>query len=163
MSIKNIFENEKIVYEYLNSEEGQENIDTLTEWINEVKKDKENFVKWAIGTIKENEALLNAKKDYAKEILQSSKVLENKNDRLKNICDVFMKALEIDKIETEAGKISYRKSSSVEIIDENLIPNEFIKIIEEKKIDKLAIKEALKDKEVTGCKLNIKYNIQIKG
>jgi hypothetical protein len=55
-----------------------------------------------------------------------------------------MKAFNIEKLDTELNKLSYRSSSSVEIQDENLLPAEFFRIVPESKSpDKNAIKNAI--------------------
>ena len=75
------------------------------------------------------------------------------------------KRQDIKRVDTPIGKITLRKSPrSVEILDENAIPEEFIKIETVKKIDKVAIKEKLQMNEnIEGVKLaEEKYNISIK-
>lgn len=59
-------------------------------------------------------------------------------------------------------KISYRKSSSVQILDETKIPKEFITIVKDKKIDKKALKEYLKTHKSKGACISDNVNIQIK-
>jgi len=56
-----------------------------------------------------------------------------------------MQSFQKDKLETNLYKISYRKSESVEIINEEMIPQEFMKEKTTVAPDKTAIKEALKN------------------
>jgi hypothetical protein len=66
--------------------------------------------------------------------------------------------------ETDFIKLSFRKSESVQIVDENLIPADFWAVkIPEATVDKTAIKEAIKGGlEVPGAEIKVSQNIQIK-
>ena len=60
-------------------------------------------------------------------------------------------------------KISFRKSESIEITDEESIDKQFIKEKISTTIDKTAIKKAIKDwLEVKGAELKTNNNLQIK-
>lgn len=59
------------------------------------------------------------------------------------------------------SSISYRKSTSVLIDDESLIPDKFKHKEVTYKIDKNEIKKALKTEDVAGCSLHTNYNIKI--
>lgn len=66
-----------------------------------------------------------------------------------------------EKFEYAIGKISWRKSESVRIVDETAIPEEFIKI--ERSPKKKDIKDAIKKGfAVTGAEIEENQNIQIK-
>ena len=61
------------------------------------------------------------------------------------------------------SKISYRKSTSVEVYDMEKLPKEYIKTKIETSPDKVAIKSAINDgKEINGAKLVTNYGIQLK-
>ena len=67
------------------------------------------------------------------------------------------------KIEAGTFTLSIRKSESVKIIDESLIPEQYKEIVETEKIDKNAIKADLKSEiEIPGAELEKKDNLQIK-
>ena len=67
------------------------------------------------------------------------------------------------KFETAKTSLSFRKSSVVQISDELLVPEEFMKIKTEKKPDKTAIANWIKSGNfVPGCELIEKQNLQIK-
>lgn len=99
-----------------------------------------------------------------------------KRDWLKNRVDNFIRRQFTDEngnLDTEGlnkykltlphSKISYRKSTSVDVYDLNAIPKEFIKVKTETSADKTAIKSAINDgKEVSGAKLVTNYGIQLK-
>ncbi len=68
-------------------------------------------------------------------------------------------------IDTPNGKLSIRKSSSVDIVNESVIPEEYLntRTIVETKPDKNKIKEALSNSiEVPGCIIKINDNLNLK-
>lgn len=76
--------------------------------------------------------------------------------------ETLLRELNGEKMKETEFTISYRKSESVEIQDEGLLPMDYL-IEQPAKIDKAGIKEALKSgKEVAGAVLVEKQNIQIK-
>jgi sulfite reductase alpha subunit-like flavoprotein len=88
--------------------------------------------------------------------------LKNKKAaRLKDYLSVIVG--EGNKFELPEAKISWRKSEATFIKDENAIPEKFITIVTEKKIDKVAIKNAIKSgEEVSGAEIITRNNMQIK-
>lgn len=88
---------------------------------------------------------------------------EKELKRMDNFINFLMQSFQKDKLETNLYKISYRKSESVEIINEEMIPQEFMKEKTTVAPDKTAIKEALKNwAEVPGATIKINNNLQIK-
>lgn len=88
---------------------------------------------------------------------------EKELKRMDNFINFLMQSFQKDKLETNLYKISYRKSESVEIINEEMIPQEFMKEKTTVAPDKTAIKEALKNwAEVPGATIKINSNLQIK-
>ena len=80
---------------------------------------------------------------------------------LKNYLTTALKMRNMSKFESTKNKITFRKSESVEIIDESKIDIGFLRVKFEP--DKTKIKESLKKgKNVEGCELVTKTNIQIK-
>lgn len=76
-----------------------------------------------------------------------------------------MKLFGIDEVNKNNLRLFFRKSKSVEIQDEALIPAEYLTIIpEQKRPDKVAIKAAIDkmDVEVPGATVVEKKNLQIK-
>lgn len=111
-----------------------------------------------------------------KRLTAEKKAREAKREWLKNRVDYFVVRQFIDengnidfegihkyKLELPHSKISYRKSDSVEIVDFDKLPEEYIKTKIEKNPDKVAIKNAIKNGEkINGAKIVTNYNIQIK-
>lgn len=74
-----------------------------------------------------------------------------------------MLSYNIEKIETPIGKLSFSNSEAVEIFDESLIDEKFIKEKVEKTISKTEIKKAIKaGEEVQGARIIKNKNLQIK-
>ena len=86
---------------------------------------------------------------------------ESKYTKLAEYVIYVMNTLDKAKIETEIGNYALRKSTKVEILDEKLIHEEYFNISIDKTVDKVALKEVLKSKEIPGVKLSIGYNLNI--
>ena len=88
---------------------------------------------------------------------------EKELKRMDNFINFLMQSFWKDKLETNIYKISYRKSEAVEIINEQAIPQEFMKEKTTIAPDKTAIKEAIKSwQEVPWASIITKQNLQIK-
>ena len=111
-----------------------------------------------------------------KRLQSEKKARENKKEWLKRRVDYFIKRQFTDdngnldgenlnkyKLDLPHSKISYRKSNSVDIVDFDNLPEEYVKIKTEKSPEKVAIQNAIKEgTNVKGAKLITNYNIQIK-
>lgn len=107
---------------------------------------------------------LNAEKDAVKAekdaFASRQKALENRIDSLKSWLTF---ATEGQKFSSPKCQVSFRRSESVNVLDPELIPAEYMVITVEKKPDKVTIKEQLKNGfAVPGCSLETKQNIQIR-
>ena len=99
-----------------------------------------------IGYTKNIELTINAMKEEEDRIASNRKTLENKLTRFKQYVKECMENNGITKIETELGTLSIAKSPvSVEIVNEEAIPNNFKQEIITVKIDKTKIKENFKE------------------
>lgn len=86
------------------------------------------------------------------------KAIDNLKERLSDAMQHFG----IDEIKAPTMKLSFRKSESVEIADEKLIPVKYL-IEQPAKVSKSAIKDAIKSGEsVNGAFIQVKFNLQIK-
>lgn len=136
---------EQTVADTLEAIGADEKIDSYCKIIENYKSD--------ISGIDEAIARLKARKERA----------EKNIDRMKTALDGFMQATRQDKAKTKLFTVSYRPSTAVEVLDESLIPKEFIKIKTTTAPDKAAIKKILDNGgTVEGCKLLKNKNIQIK-
>ena len=97
-----------------------------------------------------------------KRLQQLKKVRKNTADRLKEAVKDSMISNDIEEFKTSTHIIKFRKSESVNILDENKIPAEFKVIKSEIKIDKIGLKKALKNGDVSGAELSQNKNLTIK-
>jgi len=83
--------------------------------------------------------------------------------KIESLSEWLTNALNGEKFETPKVKVSFRNSEAVEIVDERLIPKDYMRIKTEEAPDKTALKELLKTNiQVPGCRLVKNKNIQIK-
>lgn len=91
------------------------------------------------------------------------RVRNNTIKRLKTVLSESMQQFEVEELKTPTLKINFRKSQTVEIIDEDLIPKEFKTVKVTTSISKAEIKKAIKNGElVVGADLKNHKNLQIK-
>lgn len=84
-------------------------------------------------------------------------------DRMKESVSNAMQAFNVDKIDTAIMKIFFRKSESLEVENDDLVPEELKLSRVVVNPDKVRIKKMIKDgEEVPGCKIVSKLNLQIK-
>jgi Siphovirus Gp157 len=101
--------------------------------------------------------------DEIKRLSQIKKVRQNTAERLKNVLKITMQGFNIPEIDTPTMKINFRKSSSLEITDEDLIPKKFVTIKQTSTIRKADIKKAIKEgEEIAGARVVENQNLQIK-
>ena len=111
---------------------------------------------WIKNLEAEKEAVKHEKDNFA----DREKRLGKKIDSLKGYLTY---ALDGQKFSTPKVAVSFRKSESVHVTDEYLIPDEYKIFTVVKKPDKGVIKDALKKgKEIMGVELVEKRNVQIK-
>lgn len=99
-----------------------------------------------IGYVKNSEYLLNSIKEEEKRLADMRKAGEVKLEKFKQYVKENMEKLGLEKIPTELGSLSIAKNPmSVEIEDEDEVPNEFKQEVVTIKIDKTAIKNHFKE------------------
>lgn len=140
------------LFKEIMKEEVQKAYKDFEEYMNKVSY-KRQEISMKLAWLKDEQARIQS--------LVESKEKELK--RMDNFINFLMQSFQKDKLETNLYKISYRKSESVEIINEEMIPQEFMKEKTTVAPDKTAIKEALKNwAEVPGATIKINNNLQIK-
>lgn len=83
-----------------------------------------------------------------KRLADRRKALENRKDRVKQLLEMQFALWGTDKIKTPTMTVSMQANTpSVQIADENLVPDEFITIETIRKIDKKSLLQRLKDGE----------------
>lgn len=129
---------EVILAEDITEEEKAKAIDILENLL------KEKSVE-VIGLEKNMEFVISAMKEEEERIKNNRKIVENKLERYKTYIESCMNKLNLTKIETPRGTISIHKNPlSVEIVDQDIIPNKYKKQVVETKIDKEALKKDFK-------------------
>ena len=88
---------------------------------------------------------------------------DRKAERLRRYLSDSMQRFGDTKLETARVSLGFRRSESVEVIDQAALPVEFIKVKMTETPDKAAIKKALKaGQQVAGAQLVENKNLQIK-
>lgn len=151
----NIYEIDQAIMDCVDMETGEViDIDAMKALQMEREKKVENVACW----IKQLDAEAKAIREEEKTLAARRKVNENKIDRLK---DYLTEALQGQKFETARVKISYRRSTAVDIPDPNKVPAAWFRCKYE--VATSDIKEALKKGEtVPGAQLVETISMQIK-
>lgn len=141
----------------INYETGEVDYEKMKELQMEKGKKIESIALWIKDLNAESEAIKN-------EMRSLSERAEQKEKKAISLKKYLSYILAGQKFETPKVDISYRKSISVNVVDESIITDErFIRVKESRTIDKLALKEALKSGEqIQGAELVESQNIQIK-
>lgn len=145
--------------------------------LDEIKMATDEKIDGIASFIKNLESDVEAIKNEKKNLDARIKAKENLIERLKHSINRHVNLLYMDrdtnevdmdkvnkwKFETARNKISYRKSESVNVVDETKLPKKFYEKITTIKADKKAIKDAIKNGDkVNGAVLETNLNIQIK-
>ena len=151
----NLYDIEKEILDCIDMETG-EIIDEEKLAVLNMEKDKkiENIGLWIKNLKADAEAYKSEKMAFA----ERQRIAENKVDSLKRYLE---KVLNGSKFETEKVKIGFRKSATVECVDVTKVPEIYL-TYSEPKLDKTAIKDAIKEGKQTGCILVEHQNVQIK-
>lgn len=151
----NIYEIDQAIMDCVDMETGEViDLDAMKALQMEREKKVENVACW----IKQLDAEAKAIREEEKILAARRKVNENKIDRLK---DYLTEALQGQKFETARVKISYRRSTAVDIPDPNKVPAAWFRCKYE--VATSDIKEALKNGEtVPGAQLVETISMQIK-
>lgn len=139
--------------------------DTLEAITGEINEKADNIA----CLLKDLDADIVAIKAEETRLAERRKAKEKSAERIKQYLADTLQRMSIDKVETARNKISFRKSESVEVLDEY----SFIQWAQENreelltysapKVNKTEIKKALKSgDEIAGVRLVINQNIQIK-
>jgi hypothetical protein len=86
---------------------------------------------------------------------------ENNIERLKDRVKTAMQTFGVSKIETPTLTLSLRSSKAVEVVDENLVDEEYFRV--KKEVSKTELKKAIEEgKEVFGARIVENISLQIK-
>lgn len=131
----------------------------IIELLDKQENKYENILKLRANKLAQTKML----KDEIERLQSKLKPLNNTIERLEKYLDESLKMNGISDLEVWTFSLSYRRSESVEIENEALLPIEFVKIKETKTPDKIAIKKAIgAGQQVTGATIKENFNLQIK-
>lgn len=155
-----IYEIEQAIMDLVNPETGEITDFEALDALSMAREDKiENIAMW----IKNLNAEAKAIREEEKNLADRRKVSENKSESLRKYLDRILNG---EKFSTAKVAISYRKSTAVEIADEEAFAKSAdatYLVQQPPKIDRTAIKDALKAGAViNGAELVERNNIQIK-
>lgn len=157
---------ELLQYKTRNSENPEEDFELYNLGAN-IKENFDNFVNNApieiVKNIKNKEAEIEARKNEIKRLQDMNKSAESIIDYSKNFLSIFMDKTGLQNITTDIGKISLRDGAyKVEIIDENLVPKEYLRIKQE--VNKSELQKLFKNSlNTTGELLEIPGIKYVKG
>ena len=126
-----------------NEEMTQEEKEKLEEELDVLLQEKSNNV---IGYVRNIELTIQAIKTEEERNKSNRQTLENRLARFKEYLKECMERSGITKIETPIGVIQIAKSpATVEVIDQEQVPYEFLRVKTSIEVDKTAIKKNFKD------------------
>ena len=132
----------------------EEERNQMAEELSQALVEKSNNI---IGYYEDRKSLVEAIDVQIKRLQEFKKQETNKLDRYKDYVKTNMEALGIEKIETPVGSISIARSPmSVEVIDEELIPEDFKEVVTTTKVDKKKIASNFKEtgEIIDGVRIN---------
>lgn len=111
--------------------------------------------------IKNLEADAKAIREEEKALAKRRQVMERKAEKLRDYVSWCMDEFEIKKLDTPRLALSKRRSESVSITNEELIPEQFFKVT--KTVSKTDLRKALKaGEEIAGAEIVENYGLQVK-
>ena len=103
-------------------------------------------------------------RDEAARLTERARMFERREKRIKDGMMFLLAECDRRKIETQRNTVYVQKNPArLEVADVGAVPSEYVEIVQETRIDKRAIKEAIKGgKDVPGCKLVQSHGVRIK-
>lgn len=128
------------------AQEGELTEEEYNELGEELAKELQNKSSNIIGYIQNSKSLLDAMKAEETRLSDMRKAGENKLDKFMQYVKECMERLDLKEISTELGSLKINKNPmSVEIENEEEVPEEFKTIVQTTKINKTAIKNHFKE------------------
>ena len=148
---------------FLESEGGDLDKENYSEIMLFLRDELKNKSSSLLQYIQNLQVLNKSAKEEAERLQKLIKTRSNKIERLKSYLVSTLQTLEMKKIETDLGSYGLRRSSAVDIYDMAALPDEFIRVTEERKADKEKIKEYIKaNGELKGARIVDNYSLQIR-
>ena len=149
---------EKLWEQAVDPETGEVN-DDIYEQLEALQMEKDQKVENVALWIKNLKSDADQMKEEAKKLTDRATAATNKAERLKGFLEFVLNG---EKFQTPRVNISYRTSNSVEVINIDKVPPEFLRL-KDPEVDKTAVKAAFKEgHDVPGCGLVSKRSMTIK-
>jgi hypothetical protein len=143
-SLRELVANYK-VFETFEDLDPQMREDTLSSLRDSIEVKAENIA----YVIRSKDLEIDAVDVEIKRLSERKKAMQNARDRLKSYLEEQLTLAGMDKVKTPTLTVSLQNNPpSVQIADENLVPDEFVTIETIRKIDKKSLLQRLKDGEV---------------
>ena len=140
-----------------------ENGEVDTSALDEIQSQMDEKISNIACYIKSCKSMAKALKEEETSLASRRKAFENKAERLEEYLSGWMLSMNKSKFEDAKCKVSFRPSEAVEVVAEEMIPDEYKVTKTVTTISKTAIKDAIKNgTDVPGATLVRKENIQIK-
>jgi len=156
-SIQELLENEEF-----NEETGEliDNSEAIKQLLSEIEGERDSKADNIAYLIKDAHISQLELKVEVDRLNERKKMFERQEESLKHLLDFLLNG---EKLKTDRFTYSYRKSQSVHIIDEDLIPAKYLNVKEEITVNKKLIKEALADfNEVAGAEIVVKKSLSVR-
>ena len=155
--IQQLLENEEYDEETGELIDNSEAIQSLLNEIEDERDSKADNVAYLIKEANDTENSLKAETDRLNE---RKKMFIRQQESLKQLLDFLLGG---EKLKTDKFTFSYRTSQSVNIIDESLVPAEYLNVKETFTPNKKRIKEALQDfNEVAGAEIVVNKSLSVR-
>lgn len=130
--------------------------------LDQLELDRTEKLKSCVFYYKNMKAEAEALKAEKQVLAKRQQIAERKAERMKEYLDFNLQGEKFEPDDDVRVRITYRKSKVVECPDLSAVDSEFLRF-KDPELDKTKVKAAFKDgKEVKGCSLVVKENIQIK-
>lgn len=143
----------------------EDGVEGLEDTLESIQLSVEEKLEGYAMVIKNIESDIEGLKAEEKRLSDRRKQMEREVERMKQAIAKTLDTVEPDKkgskrLKTEKFTFSFRKSTSVQIVDESKIPEEFFKV--ERTISRSELTARLKEIEIPGAELVEKQSLQIK-
>ena len=100
-------------------------------------------------------------REEEKNLATRRRAIENQTERLKEYAGNYLLKSNRSEFKTAKVRLSFRKSTAVQIDEDELIPDEFWQV--KKEVSRSLISKALKEGQtVAGCRLEERQNLQVR-
>ncbi len=148
---------------FVNGEPTQEELDAMNDLLAINSQEFEAKAEAYAAVIAQKKSRAEFLEKEAKKLKAMADSELNQAERLRSRIEWAMKEQGLDKVELPHFKLRFSKSESVKIVDQSLLPAEFIRTSILREPNKTAIKEAIKaGNPVAGAEIETKQSLVVK-